>query len=40
MTRSAATERLHALRARLNRIEPGFKPPPRSGLQTGLQAGC
>ena len=37
---SAATLRLHASRARLNRIEAGFKPPPGSGLQTGLQAGC
>ena len=38
--RSAATERLHASRVRLNRIEAGFKPPPGSGLQTGSQAGC
>ena len=38
--RSAATKRLHASCARVNRIEAGFKPPPGSGLQTGSQAGC
>jgi len=37
---AAATQRLHASRARLNHIEAGFKPPPGSGLQTGSQAGC
>ena len=37
---SAATWRLHASRACLNRIEAGFKPPPGSDLQTGSQAGC
>ena len=34
--RSAATYRLHTTYARLNRFEAGFKPPPRSGLQSGL----
>ena len=36
---TAATSRLHTLRARLNRFEAGFKPPPRSGLQTSLRTG-
>ena len=34
------TYRLHASRARLNRIEADFKPPPGSGLQTSSQASC
>ena len=36
---TAATSRLHTSRARLNRFEAGFKPPPGSGLQTGLRTG-
>ena len=40
-TRSSVSRHLAFTRiaARLNRFEAGFKPPPGSGLQTGLRTG-
>ena len=40
-TRSSVSRHLAFTRiaAHLNRFEVGFKPPPRSGLQTGLRTG-
>ena len=37
-TRSSVS-RHSRIAARLNRFEAGFKPPPGSGLQTGLRTG-
>ena len=40
-TRSSVSRHLAftLIAARLNRFEAGFKPPPGSGLQTGLRTG-